>query len=63
LLGTLTGYLANAFLSRQKVKPAPAGPGDARSQLEEIHRQLDEKRKRVTSERHARLGEIADSLR
>jgi voltage-gated potassium channel len=61
VLGTLTGYLANAFLSPRKVTHAPAGPQDARSQLEEIRRQLEDNAK-VTSQLHARLGEIADSL-
>ena len=61
ILGTLTGYLANAFLSPRKVTHATAGPQDARAQLEEIRRQLEENA-RVTSELHARLGEITDSL-
>jgi hypothetical protein len=57
----LTGYLANAFLSPRKVTHATAGPQDARAQLEEIRRQLQENA-RVTSVLHARLGEITDSL-
>ena len=61
VLGTLTGYLANAFLSPRKVTHATAGPQDARAQLEEIRRQLEENA-RGTSELHARLGEITDSL-
>jgi voltage-gated potassium channel Kch len=61
LLGTLTGYLANAFLSPQKVQPAPKAPQDARAQLEEIRRRLNENA-RTASELHARLLRIADGL-
>jgi voltage-gated potassium channel Kch len=61
VLGTLTGYLANAFLAPQKVTPAAGDPEDARTQIEEIRRQLDENA-RVASELHARLGEIAAGL-
>jgi len=61
VLGTLTGYLANAFLAPQKVKPAEGVPGDARVQLEEIRRQLDENAK-STADLYDRLGEIAAAL-
>jgi voltage-gated potassium channel Kch len=61
VLGTLTGYLANAFLSPKKVTHAAPAPEDARAQLEEIRLQLEENA-RVTSELHARLGEIANGL-
>jgi voltage-gated potassium channel Kch len=61
VLGTLTGYLANAFLAPAKAKPAATGPEDARAQLEEIRRQLDENAK-VTAALNDRLGEIAAAL-
>jgi hypothetical protein len=57
----LTGYLANALLSPRKFTHATAGTEDARAQLEEIRRQLADNAM-VTSEPHARLGEIADGL-
>jgi hypothetical protein len=61
VLGTLTGYLANAFLAPAKAQPAATGPEDARARLEEIRRQLDENAK-VTADLHQRLGEIATAL-
>ena len=61
VLGTLTGYLANTFLTPQKAEPTTSDPEDARAQLEEIRRQLDENAK-VTAQLHERLGEIAGAL-
>jgi voltage-gated potassium channel Kch len=61
VLGTLTGYLANAFLSPPKPTPTAVHPEDARAQLADIRRQLDENA-RAASELHARLGEIAAGL-
>ena len=55
VLGTLTGYLANTFLAPQRVKPVASGPGDARAQLDEIRRQLDEN-SRLTADLHERLA-------
>jgi voltage-gated potassium channel len=62
VLGTLTGYLANAFLSPRKVTPAASDPEDTQTQLADIRRQLDENA-RVASQLHARLGEIAAGLK
>ena len=61
VLGTLTGYLANTFLAPQRVKPVASGPENARAQLEEIRRQLDQNA-RLTADLHERLGEIAAAL-
>jgi voltage-gated potassium channel len=61
VLGTLTGYLANAFLSPPKPTPTAVHPEDDRAQLADIRRQLDENA-RAASELHARLGEIAAGL-
>ena len=60
VLGTLTGYLANAFLAPAKGEPG-ADATDARAELEEIRRRLDENAK-VSAQLHERLGEIAAAL-
>ena len=60
LIGTFTGYLANAFLS-----PRPAATSsdadDPRAQLEVLRRQLDENA-RAAAELQAKLSKIVASL-
>jgi voltage-gated potassium channel len=60
LIGTFTGYLANAFLGP---RPAisPSDPDDPRAQLEVVRRELDEN-SRAAAELQAKLSKIVASL-
>jgi voltage-gated potassium channel len=61
LFGTLSGFLANTFLSPRKKKEepaaAPAGPNDPKARLAEIRRML-ETQEQATADLKAKLDEI-----
>ena len=63
LFGTLSGYLANAFLSPSKPKavPAPDLP-DAKTRLAELQQMLEEHERSAAAIR-ARLAELAEASR
>jgi voltage-gated potassium channel len=65
LFGTLSGFLANTFLSPRKKKEepavAPAEPNDPKARLAEIRRMLDEQEK-ATADLKAKLDEIDNLL-
>jgi voltage-gated potassium channel Kch len=65
LFGTLSGFLANTFLSPARKKeeppPAPAGPGDPKAKLAEIRRLLADQEK-ATADLKAKLDEIDNFL-
>jgi voltage-gated potassium channel len=60
LLGTFTGYLANAFLS-PRAAATPSDLEDPRTQLEDVRRQLDENA-RAAAQLQAKLSKIVASL-
>jgi voltage-gated potassium channel Kch len=60
LLGTFTGYLANAFLSPRPAA-TPSDLEDPRTQLEVVRRQLDENA-RAAAQLQAKLSKIVASL-
>jgi voltage-gated potassium channel len=60
LIGTFTGYLANAFLSPRPAA-TPSDAEDPRAQLEVVRRQLDENA-RAAAELQAKLSKIVASL-
>jgi len=63
LFGTLSGFLANTFLSPRKKEPAaaPADANDAKARLAEIRRML-ETQEQVTADLKAKLDEIDNLL-
>jgi voltage-gated potassium channel len=60
LIGTFTGYLANAFLSPRSAA-SPSDNGDPRAQLEIVRRELDENA-RAAAELQDKLKRIVASL-
>jgi voltage-gated potassium channel Kch len=60
LLGTFTGYLANAFLAPRPAA-SPSEPDDPRAQLEIVRRELDENA-REAAELQAKLKKIVTLL-
>jgi hypothetical protein len=60
LIGTFTGYLANAFLGPRPAV-SPSDPDDPRAQLEIVRRELDENA-RSAAELQARLQKIVSVL-
>ena len=61
VLGTLTGYLANAFLTPHKSKQAAPVPEHPRAELRKIHALLAATARESTA-LHARLGVVVASL-
>ena len=60
LIGTFTGYLANAFLGPRPAV-SPSDPDDPRAQPEIVRRELDENA-RAAAELQARLQKIVSVL-
>jgi hypothetical protein len=65
LFGTLSGFLANTFLSPPKKKeqpaPPPAGANDPKARLAEV-RSLLEAQEKATADLKAKLDEIDNLL-